>query len=142
QCPSYPISAQETGARPPWPCAACPKSSALRVLAEPASIHTRATRPSTCTSSTVPQTSSTSSLKGAFLYAAPAVRSVLGYDPHELFGCSLTEFCHRADCVPLMRELKDASATPGPVYRLATHHTMQWPLAYVESVSSGAAVMA
>ncbi|KAI0665438.1 hypothetical protein C8Q78DRAFT_1141377 [Trametes maxima] len=54
------------------------------------------------------------SLKGAFLYAAPAVRSVLGYDPDELVGRSLAEFCHPADCVPLMRELKEASATPGP----------------------------
>ncbi|KAI0630933.1 hypothetical protein C8Q77DRAFT_1062367 [Trametes polyzona] len=54
------------------------------------------------------------SLKGAFLYAAPAVRSVLGYDPDELVGRSLTDFCHPADCVPLMRELKEASATPGP----------------------------
>ncbi|KAI0325610.1 hypothetical protein GY45DRAFT_1330007 [Cubamyces sp. BRFM 1775] len=141
--PLLSISAQETGARPPWPCAGGGLSKELRtLLAEPASIHTRATRPSTCTSSTVPETSSTSSLKGAFLYAAPAVRSVLGYDPHELVGRSLTEYCHPADCVPLMRELKDASATPGPVYRLATHRTMQWPLAYVESVSSGAAVMA
>ncbi|KAI0364262.1 hypothetical protein BV20DRAFT_1125721 [Pilatotrama ljubarskyi] len=53
------------------------------------------------------------SLKGAFLYAAPAVRSVLGYDPDELVGRSLADFCHPADCVPLMRELKEASATPG-----------------------------
>ncbi|KAI8969465.1 hypothetical protein BD414DRAFT_541122 [Trametes punicea] len=54
------------------------------------------------------------SLKGDFLYAAPAVRSVLGYDPDELVGRSLTKLCHPADCVPLMRELKEASATPGP----------------------------
>ncbi|KAI1785238.1 PAS domain-containing protein [Ganoderma leucocontextum] len=54
------------------------------------------------------------SLKGAFLYVAPAVRHVLGYDPDELVGHSLTEFCHPADRVPLMRELKEASSTPGP----------------------------
>ncbi|TBU25548.1 PAS domain-containing protein [Dichomitus squalens] len=54
------------------------------------------------------------SLKGAFLYVAPAVRHVLGYDPDELVGRSIAEFCHPADCVPLMRELKEASATPGP----------------------------
>ncbi|KAI0760020.1 PAS domain-containing protein [Fomes fomentarius] len=54
------------------------------------------------------------SLKGAFLYVAPAVRLVLGYDPDELVGRSLSEFCHPADCVPLMRELKEASTTPGP----------------------------
>ena len=54
------------------------------------------------------------SLKGAFLYVAPAVRHVLGYDPDELVGRSLTEFCHPADRVPLMRELKEASSTPGP----------------------------
>ena len=52
------------------------------------------------------------SLKGAFLYVAPAVRDVLGYDPDELVGRSLTDFCHPADCVPLTRELKEASATP------------------------------
>ncbi|OBZ65109.1 White collar 1 protein [Grifola frondosa] len=52
------------------------------------------------------------SLKGAFLYVAPAVRRVLGYDPDDLVGRSLTEFCHAADIVPLMRELKEASATP------------------------------
>lgn len=54
------------------------------------------------------------SLKGAFLYVAPAVRLVLGYDPDELVGRSLSEFCHPADCVPLMRELKEASTTPAP----------------------------
>ncbi|RDX42536.1 hypothetical protein OH76DRAFT_1475280 [Lentinus brumalis] len=54
------------------------------------------------------------SLKGAFLYMSPAVRHVLGYDPDELVGRSLAEFCHPADCVPLMRELKEASVTPGP----------------------------
>ncbi|CDO76783.1 hypothetical protein BN946_scf184978.g12 [Trametes cinnabarina] len=54
------------------------------------------------------------SLKGDFLYAAPAVRAVLGYDPDELVGRSLTKLCHPADCVPLMRELKEASATTGP----------------------------
>ena len=54
------------------------------------------------------------SLKGAFLYVAPAIRHILGYDPDELVGRSLTEFCHPADRVPLMRELKEASSTPGP----------------------------
>ncbi|KAH9911146.1 uncharacterized protein BXZ73DRAFT_93480 [Epithele typhae] len=53
------------------------------------------------------------SLKGAFLYVAPAVRHVLGYDPDELVGRSLADFCHPADSVPLMRELKEASAVPG-----------------------------
>ena len=51
------------------------------------------------------------SLKGAFLYVAPAVRRVLGYEPEELAGRSITDFCHPADTVPLMRELKESSTT-------------------------------
>ncbi|OSX60773.1 hypothetical protein POSPLADRAFT_1116133, partial [Postia placenta MAD-698-R-SB12] len=54
------------------------------------------------------------SLKGAFLYVAPAVRRVLGYAPDELVGRSLTELCHAADVVPLMRELKESSVLPAP----------------------------
>ena len=54
------------------------------------------------------------SLKGAFLYVAPAVRHVLGYDPDELVGRALSDFCHPVDSVPLMLELKKASTTPGP----------------------------
>lgn len=53
------------------------------------------------------------SLKGVFLYVAPSVRDVLGYEPADLVGRSLAEFCHRADVVPLTRELKDSSVTPG-----------------------------
>lgn len=51
------------------------------------------------------------SLKGAFLYVAPSVRRVLGYEPDELAGKSVIEYCHTADTVPLMRELKDSSTT-------------------------------
>ncbi|KAL6301100.1 hypothetical protein BKA93DRAFT_902463 [Sparassis latifolia] len=54
------------------------------------------------------------SLKGAFLYVAPAVRSVLGYAPDDLVGRAVSDFCHPADVVPLMRELKESSITPGP----------------------------
>lgn len=53
------------------------------------------------------------SLKGVFLYVAPSVRDILGYEPADLVGRSLAEFCHRADVVPLTRELKDSSVTPG-----------------------------
>jgi PAS domain-containing protein len=59
------------------------------------------------------------SLKGVFLYAAPSVRRVLGYEPGELVGRSVADLCHPADLVPLMRELKEsstaASQTPGEV---------------------------
>ncbi|THH26956.1 hypothetical protein EUX98_g7230 [Antrodiella citrinella] len=51
------------------------------------------------------------SLKGAFLYVAPTVKRVLGWEPEELVGRSVTEFCHPADIVPLMRELKESSAS-------------------------------
>ncbi|OAX36350.1 hypothetical protein K503DRAFT_695282 [Rhizopogon vinicolor AM-OR11-026] len=53
------------------------------------------------------------SLKGAFLYVAPSVRLVLGYEPEELVGKSISDYCHPADLVPLMRELKESSITPG-----------------------------
>ncbi|KAJ7574028.1 blue light receptor [Mycena floridula] len=51
------------------------------------------------------------SLKGSFLYVAPTVRDVLGYEPEELIGKSLSDFCYPADVVPVMRELKESSAT-------------------------------
>ncbi|KAH7918646.1 hypothetical protein BV22DRAFT_1024249 [Leucogyrophana mollusca] len=53
------------------------------------------------------------SLKGAFLYVAPSVRLVLGYESEELVGKSVSDYCHPADLVPLMRELKESSASPG-----------------------------
>ncbi|KAF8841451.1 hypothetical protein BDN67DRAFT_980355 [Paxillus ammoniavirescens] len=51
------------------------------------------------------------SLKGSFLYVAPSVRLVLGYEPHELVGRSISDVCHPADLVPLMRELKEGSVS-------------------------------
>jgi PAS domain S-box-containing protein len=52
------------------------------------------------------------SLKGNFLYVAPSVRRVLGYEPDELVGKAIQDFCHPADVVPLMRELKESSTVP------------------------------
>ncbi|KAF8137193.1 hypothetical protein EV363DRAFT_1316982 [Boletus edulis] len=49
------------------------------------------------------------SLKGSFLYVAPSVRLVLGYEPQELIGKGISDVCHPADLVPLMRELKEGS---------------------------------
>ena len=60
------------------------------------------------------------SLKGAFLYVAPSVRRVLGYEPEELVGKSMTDFCHPADVVPLMRELKESSSTPHDIASTST----------------------
>ena len=51
------------------------------------------------------------SLKGAFLYVAPSVRLVLGYEPQELVGRGISDVCHPADLVPLMRELKEGSVS-------------------------------
>ncbi|EGO30080.1 hypothetical protein SERLADRAFT_491535 [Serpula lacrymans var. lacrymans S7.9] len=56
------------------------------------------------------------SLKGSFLYVAPSVRLVLGYEPDELVGKSISDYCHPADLVPLMRELKESSAIVGPTH--------------------------
>lgn len=52
------------------------------------------------------------SLKGTFLYVSPSVRRVLGYDPEDLVGKGITDFCHEADKVPLIRELKESSSGP------------------------------
>ncbi|KAF5345962.1 hypothetical protein D9756_010926 [Leucocoprinus leucothites] len=51
------------------------------------------------------------SLKGSFLYVAPSVRRVLGYEPEEMLGSSIADYAHPEDVVPLMRELKEGSAT-------------------------------
>lgn len=56
------------------------------------------------------------SLKGSFLYVAPSVRRVLGFEPEELVGKSVADFCHPADLIPLMRELKEASANSSISY--------------------------
>lgn len=53
------------------------------------------------------------SLKGSFLYVAPSVRRVLGYEPEEMVGGSIADFSHPEDIVPLMRELKESSSTGG-----------------------------
>ncbi|KIM37162.1 hypothetical protein M413DRAFT_77380, partial [Hebeloma cylindrosporum] len=51
------------------------------------------------------------SLKGTFLYVAPSVRRVLGYEAEEMVGMSIADYAHAEDVVPLMRELKESSAT-------------------------------
>ncbi|KDR65761.1 hypothetical protein GALMADRAFT_81496, partial [Galerina marginata CBS 339.88] len=51
------------------------------------------------------------SLKGSFLYVAPSVRRVLGYEAEEMVGTSLADYAHPEDVIPLMRELKESSAT-------------------------------
>ncbi|RDB30157.1 White collar 1 protein [Hypsizygus marmoreus] len=50
------------------------------------------------------------SLKGAFLYVAPSVRNVLGYEPAELVGKCMADLAHPEDVVPLERQLKESSA--------------------------------
>lgn len=52
------------------------------------------------------------SLRGVFLYVAPSVKRVLGYAAEDLAGKTILEFCHPADLVPLIRELKDSSTLP------------------------------
>jgi len=54
------------------------------------------------------------SLKGAFLYVAPAVTRVLGYVPSDLLGCSMADLAHPEDVVPLERQLKEASIIVSP----------------------------
>lgn len=52
------------------------------------------------------------SLRGLFLYVAPSVKRVLGYVAEDLVGKSISDYCHPADLVPLMRELKQSSSIP------------------------------
>ncbi|KAF8169881.1 hypothetical protein K438DRAFT_1854850 [Mycena galopus ATCC 62051] len=49
------------------------------------------------------------SLKGAFLYVAPAVTRVLGWTPAELVGRALADLCFARDVVSVSRSLKEAS---------------------------------
>ncbi|KAG6900459.1 hypothetical protein C0995_003658 [Termitomyces sp. Mi166 len=49
------------------------------------------------------------SLKGAFLYVAPAVSRVLGHSPSALVGRSISDLAHPEDVVPLERQLKESS---------------------------------
>ncbi|KAG6818674.1 hypothetical protein H0H93_002899, partial [Arthromyces matolae] len=49
------------------------------------------------------------SLKGAFLYVAPAVSRILGHSPISLVGRSISDLAHPEDVVPLERQLKESS---------------------------------
>ncbi|KAF8176064.1 hypothetical protein BJ912DRAFT_1133663 [Pholiota molesta] len=51
------------------------------------------------------------SIKGEFQYVAPSVRRVLGYEAAEMVGTSIASYAHPEDVVPLLRELKDSSAS-------------------------------
>ena len=52
------------------------------------------------------------SLRGSFLYVAPSVKRVLGYAAEDLVGKMISDYCHPADLIPLMRELKESSSVP------------------------------
>ncbi|KAF5323281.1 hypothetical protein D9619_013494 [Psilocybe cf. subviscida] len=56
------------------------------------------------------------SLKGDFLYVAPSVRRVLGFEAAEMQGKGLASYAHPEDVVPLMRELKEASSMGPPTF--------------------------
>lgn len=56
------------------------------------------------------------SLKGHFLYTAPAVKRVLGYNSSDLVGRCISEFCHPSDSVPLLRELKESTISHNGPY--------------------------
>ncbi|KAE9386420.1 hypothetical protein BT96DRAFT_928210 [Gymnopus androsaceus JB14] len=68
---------------------------------------------STLLLSTIPDFIHVLSLKGSFLYVSPSVTRVLGYDADELIGRCLADICHVEDMVPVMRELKEGSASGG-----------------------------
>ncbi|KAI0087456.1 hypothetical protein BDY19DRAFT_907612 [Irpex rosettiformis] len=77
------------------------------------------------------------SLKGAFLYVSPSVRRVLGYEAEDLIGKSVTDFCHEADKVPVVRELKESSATPSSNSSSSAQETSP-PVPYSHYISSSA----
>ncbi|CEP19380.1 hypothetical protein [Parasitella parasitica] len=58
------------------------------------------------------------SLKGIFLYASKSSVSMLEYEPSELLGNSLSSICHPSDIVPVMREIKEATADPDKMINL------------------------
>ncbi|KAG6899868.1 hypothetical protein C0993_006021 [Termitomyces sp. T159_Od127] len=72
------------------------------------------------------------SLKGAFLYVAPAIFHVLGHSPAALVGRSISDLAHPEDVVPLERQLKESStlvnvavpSSPGSHNELS-HHSHQ-----------------
>ena len=47
--------------------------------------------------------------KEFFLYVAPSIWNVLGFEVDELVRKLIVEYCHPADLVPLMHELKELS---------------------------------
>jgi len=55
------------------------------------------------------------SLKGIFLYCSKSCQKLLGYEPEELLGQSISKVCHPSDLVPVMRELKEASNHSEPI---------------------------
>lgn len=55
------------------------------------------------------------SLKGSLLYVSPSAKRMLEYDPSELFGKGLATICHPSDIVSVLRELKDAASSTGPI---------------------------
>ncbi|MCO5590293.1 hypothetical protein L7F22_044262 [Adiantum nelumboides] len=50
------------------------------------------------------------SIKGVFLYISPSIKAILGYRADELEGRSIGDFCHPADLVQVMRELKECTS--------------------------------
>ncbi|KAG5337041.1 hypothetical protein C0989_011045 [Termitomyces sp. Mn162] len=92
----------------------------------PITTTTTALPPASTTSSTVPDASDNNllslilleyapdfilvvSIKGEFLYVAPAVSHVLGHSPSTLVGRSISDLAHPEDVVPLERQLKERS---------------------------------
>ncbi len=72
------------------------------------------------------------SLKGDFLYVAPSVRRVLGYEPEEMVGKAISDYAHPEDVIPLKRELKESSATG-----CSASHNPGSSLAIEQSVNGG-----
>lgn len=50
------------------------------------------------------------SLKGTVFYVSPSVEHILGFKPIDLIGCSIADFTHPSDVVPVFRELKDSTS--------------------------------
>ncbi|KAI9497896.1 white collar one B [Zychaea mexicana] len=61
-------------------------------------------------------------IKGIFLYCSDSIRSILGYEPNELEGKSISTVCHPSDMTTVLRELKQSSNGPSErvylIYRI------------------------
>ncbi|KAH1496427.1 hypothetical protein KXV92_005067 [Aspergillus fumigatus] len=65
------------------------------------------------------------SFEGELLYISPSCRKVLGYDPNELIGKTLSTICHPSDIGPVIRDLRSCTNSDpvSVMYRVRTKYS-------------------